>query len=343
MAAAATGRMSLVGYPFTHAQWKELETQAMIYKYMVASLPVPPDLLIPIITSLSSPPHFSPYHFGSELTLGYGGRADGEPGRCKRTDGKKWRCSREVAPRQKYCDRHLHRGRPRSRKLVEAQASNGGVAMFGNGNARTKTTRSNCGTSPVSFSGGGSSGGGGDSLAQRDDRVPLTLLGDDDNSNFLTLEPSYKETRDVDWLMTGDNPSSASAYNSFPSSSYLGSTRPESFFGTDPPALSSLTLSTGGTDDGEAGSRSADPASWATLAAGGGPLAEALGHRIASMPSDPSSSPNITWNRNDARAFSSFSDSSGASTPTLTASPFTESEFAVRWFTPPNNLASFTN
>lgn len=33
------------GFPFTMAQWKELQRQAMIYKYMVASLPVPPYLL----------------------------------------------------------------------------------------------------------------------------------------------------------------------------------------------------------------------------------------------------------------------------------------------------------
>lgn len=36
-----------LGYPFTLAQWKELERQAMIYKYMMASLPVPPELLFP--------------------------------------------------------------------------------------------------------------------------------------------------------------------------------------------------------------------------------------------------------------------------------------------------------
>lgn len=51
----------------------------------------------------------------------YSKNGDPEPGRCKRTDGKKWRCSKEVAPQQKYCERHLHRGRPRSRKPVEAK------------------------------------------------------------------------------------------------------------------------------------------------------------------------------------------------------------------------------
>ncbi|KZV43121.1 growth-regulating factor 4 [Dorcoceras hygrometricum] len=53
----------------------------------------------------------------------YSKKGDPEPGRCKRTDGKKWRCSRDVAPQQKYCERHLHRGRPRSRKPVEAKGN----------------------------------------------------------------------------------------------------------------------------------------------------------------------------------------------------------------------------
>lgn len=43
-----------------------------------------------------------------------------EPGRCRRTDGKKWRCRKNVVPNQKYCERHMHRGRQRSRKPVEA-------------------------------------------------------------------------------------------------------------------------------------------------------------------------------------------------------------------------------
>lgn len=46
-----------------------------------------------------------------------------EPTRCRRTDGKKWRCSNKVLPFQKYCERHMHRGRKRSRKLVESSSS----------------------------------------------------------------------------------------------------------------------------------------------------------------------------------------------------------------------------
>lgn len=51
----------------------------------------------------------------------YGKKVDPEPGRCRRTDGKKWRCSKEAYPDSKYCERHMHRGRNRSRKPVESQ------------------------------------------------------------------------------------------------------------------------------------------------------------------------------------------------------------------------------
>ncbi|XP_058006136.1 growth-regulating factor 5-like isoform X2 [Hevea brasiliensis] len=51
--------------------------------------------------------------------VGFGRKADPDPGRCRRTDGKKWRCSKEAHPDSKYCERHMHRGRNRSRKHVE--------------------------------------------------------------------------------------------------------------------------------------------------------------------------------------------------------------------------------
>jgi hypothetical protein len=63
----------------------------------------------------------------SGLKLRLSSSTDPEPGRCKRTDGKKWRCSRDVAPDHKYCERHLHRGRPRSRKPVEVHANNDNI------------------------------------------------------------------------------------------------------------------------------------------------------------------------------------------------------------------------
>jgi hypothetical protein len=39
---------------FTPAQYEELEQQALIYKYMVAGVPVPPDLVVPIRRGLDS-------------------------------------------------------------------------------------------------------------------------------------------------------------------------------------------------------------------------------------------------------------------------------------------------
>lgn len=46
-----------VRVPFTAAQWQELERQAMAYKYMMASVPVPPQLLIPFTKSPSNVAH----------------------------------------------------------------------------------------------------------------------------------------------------------------------------------------------------------------------------------------------------------------------------------------------
>lgn len=50
--------------PFAPSQWLELERQALIYKYIVAYVAIPPNLLIPIRTSLS-PSGFSPFSVGS--------------------------------------------------------------------------------------------------------------------------------------------------------------------------------------------------------------------------------------------------------------------------------------
>ncbi|KAB5564670.1 hypothetical protein DKX38_004724 [Salix brachista] len=104
---------------FTAAQLQELERQTTIYKYMVASAPVPPELLVPITKNQSN---ILPSQSSSSLGLVIPScnSPDPEPWRCKRTDGKKWRCSRDVAPDQKYCERHSHKSRPRSRKPVES-------------------------------------------------------------------------------------------------------------------------------------------------------------------------------------------------------------------------------
>ncbi|XP_024637390.1 growth-regulating factor 1 isoform X2 [Medicago truncatula] len=110
-------------YPFTPTQWQELEHQALIYKYMASGISIPPDLLLTIKRSYLDSSRLSPHqsqHFGwNYLPMGLGRKIDPEPGRCRRTDGKKWRCSKEAYPDSKYCERHMHRGKNRSRKPVE--------------------------------------------------------------------------------------------------------------------------------------------------------------------------------------------------------------------------------
>ncbi|XP_051178547.1 growth-regulating factor 6 [Lolium perenne] len=133
LSASIQGAMARVRGPFTPSQWMELEHQALIYKYMAANIPVPHNLLIPIRRSLTS--LYPPAYFGSStlgwgsFQLGYTGNADLEPGRCRRTDGKKWRCSRDAVSDQKYCERHMNRGKHRSRKHVEGQPGHAAKAM----------------------------------------------------------------------------------------------------------------------------------------------------------------------------------------------------------------------
>ncbi|KAL5127114.1 Growth-regulating factor 1 [Glycine soja] len=87
------GALAGVRGPFTPSQWMELEHQALIYKYITSNA----------------------------------------QRMCRRTDGKKWRCSRDAVVDQKYCERHMNRGRHRSRKPVEGQL----------GHALTTTTTTN--------------------------------------------------------------------------------------------------------------------------------------------------------------------------------------------------------
>ncbi|KAM3322914.1 growth-regulating factor 9 [Capsicum chacoense] len=106
---------------FTEAQFRELQLQAVIFKYLVSGLPVPFHLFFTIWSSVSSSLGDGGI-YKLYPTLGrfdYTSMMDPEPGRCRRTDGKKWRCRRDVIPGQKYCEQHMHRGR-RSRKHVEA-------------------------------------------------------------------------------------------------------------------------------------------------------------------------------------------------------------------------------
>ncbi|XP_059276438.1 growth-regulating factor 8-like isoform X1 [Lycium ferocissimum] len=118
---SARGSMGVLGKaPFTAAQLQEFQRQTIICKYIMASMPVPPQLLLPLP---NNPAHI-PQSNTSGLDLKFSSGSDPEPWRCKRTDGKKWRCSRDVAPDQKYCERHAHKSKPRSRKPVEIHTTN---------------------------------------------------------------------------------------------------------------------------------------------------------------------------------------------------------------------------
>ncbi|CAI5482700.1 unnamed protein product [Closterium sp. Yama58-4] len=128
--------------PFTISQWQQLEQQALIFKYLVSGAAVPPELIDSLYSTADSPRQSldGPASWATPLK-------DAEPLRCRRTDGKKWRCSREVqliachatnraalatpfsrfgarvplvlctaVTDQKYCERHMHRGRNRPGK-----------------------------------------------------------------------------------------------------------------------------------------------------------------------------------------------------------------------------------
>ncbi|XP_024010686.1 growth-regulating factor 9 isoform X2 [Eutrema salsugineum] len=106
------------------AQLLEFQMQALVYRYIEAGLRVPHHLVVPIWNSLALSSSSSSYlihqnHHSSSLLSA---KVEPEPTRCRRTDGKKWRCSNKVLLFQKYCERHMHRGRKRSRKLVESSS-----------------------------------------------------------------------------------------------------------------------------------------------------------------------------------------------------------------------------
>ncbi|PKA65971.1 Growth-regulating factor 6 [Apostasia shenzhenica] len=111
--------------PFTLPQRMELEQQMLIYNYIRANVPIPANLLSSLRRGLNTSGLSGSYRpnaaWWGYFHPGFAGNADPEPGRCRRTDGKKWRCSRDAVPDQKYCERHINRGRHRSRKPVEGQ------------------------------------------------------------------------------------------------------------------------------------------------------------------------------------------------------------------------------
>nr|XP_043626337.1 growth-regulating factor 3 [Erigeron canadensis] len=280
------------GY-FSMGQWQELEIQALIYRHMLTGSPIPAQLLHLLLNSNSNSTNSnSPFYPLSNFpTLyqtggGYWGKGgmDPEPGRCRRTDGKKWRCSRDVVAGHKYCERHIHRGRNRSRKPVEIPTPTTTV---------TTTTNHIGGALPYATlaSGGSSSSSSGVSghspffdqlhLNQRSSsqgKMPENIK----SSGSQVLRPFFD-----DWPRTVQE------------QEMLATSLSISVPG-DAPSDFSLKLSTGNNDSGRHGEemngeRERAPLNWGMLwgtnnaGSMGGPLAEALRSSSTSNSSSPTS------------------------------------------------------
>ncbi|KAM1894909.1 hypothetical protein ACFX13_043752 [Malus domestica] len=179
--------------PFTPSQWMELEHQALIYKYITANMPIPSNLLFPIKKALDSA-GFSTFPNGllrpnslgwGSIHLGFSNNTDPEPGRCRRTDGKKWRCWRDAVPDQKYCERHMNRGRHRSRKPVEGHTGHTGTTTTTTTTSKQPLASSSS-TSVVSIPGGG----GGSSLAVANQQLKSLQQPAASNSSAPTTQMS---------------------------------------------------------------------------------------------------------------------------------------------------------
>ncbi|PSR91536.1 Growth-regulating factor like [Actinidia chinensis var. chinensis] len=133
---------------FTFLQMRELEHQSLIYNYIEAGLPVPCHLILPVwksfassLTGLNGGLHqlySSKFQGCSSLYNEYKNSMEPEPGRCRRTDGKKWRCSKDVVPNYKYCERHIHRGRRRHGREKHFEVPQ---FIFGGGHSTVSTIK----------------------------------------------------------------------------------------------------------------------------------------------------------------------------------------------------------
>lgn len=211
------------GCGFSISQWQELELQALIFKHMIAGAAVPQELLQlvkkSLLTSSASPfynlHHYSPHFQPAALVqAGYWGKGamDPEPGRCRRTDGKKWRCSRDVVAGHKYCERHMHRGRNRSRKPVEFPSSAGSGGAAGGSRNKSLTTATVASGSSSGCGGGGSGqfslSGPGASLDALQLNQGSSKLNSDEKSSNKVLMHFFDDWPRSNNAETNDNLSS---------------------------------------------------------------------------------------------------------------------------------------
>ncbi|KAG5583083.1 hypothetical protein H5410_053710 [Solanum commersonii] len=226
------------------------------------------------------------------MQSGYWGRAamDPEPGRCRRTDGKKWRCSRDVVAGQKYCERHVHRGRSRSRKPVEIPTPANNVSKNNNTVSHHQAFgkmvgHAGAGAPQFSLSGNSPSTNAPFHLNQRPIKGPPqevlqkdVSIGDSKSSSGQILRHFFDDWPRQQQLQEGDN-----AATSLSISMPGGGGNPSSDF--------SLKLSTGNDYDLGTQVSNVEQSTWGTshhqVASMGGPLAEAL--RSSTTNSSPTS------------------------------------------------------
>ncbi|MCD7467468.1 hypothetical protein HAX54_004916 [Datura stramonium] len=208
---------------------------------------------------------------------------DPEPGRCRRTDGKKWRCSRDVVSGHKYCERHVHRGRNRSRKPVEITTTT--AASMGDSGKVNPVSRPWRGDLNMLLSGDAASidllhlnQRPSDSITEK--KGPMEEAQNDDGKSSSQILRHFFD----DW------PRQQQLHDSENASSMASATSLSISMAGNPSSDVSLKLSTGD-NRRNSGARASnvDRSTWGTnqVVSMGGPLAEAL--RLSTSNSSPTS------------------------------------------------------
>ncbi|KAK1404740.1 Growth-regulating factor [Heracleum sosnowskyi] len=305
---------------FSMEQWQELKLQALIFKHIISGATIPPQLLHLLITnksfslsSLSSPyyQHQLPLqHYRPACMQSRGkGAMDPEPGRCRRTDGKKWRCSKEAVAGHKYCDRHVYRGRNRSRKPVEIPTQkptakpNSALSIFSsatcdNDNGSEGLFKSNIkspiAAEPWTFIGGRSTSF---PLSRPSHSFDLLHFNQRSAESITETKGLFRIHKDSSGVDRSDSQTRRHSFDDWAraiqeprntiNNASLGTSLSISVPGIDPKSDVSLKLSTGIRCDHESGcgkgngERERSQLHWGTTWGGnqmGGPLAEAFGH-----------------------------------------------------------------
>lgn len=104
---------------------------------------------------------------------------DNEPGRCRRTDGKKWRCSKDALSGQKYCDKHMHRGIKKKHPVDTNSHENAGFSPFAVKTAARSVS---------------SKDGDGQKLSVSVMGVPLSRVSDEKSTSSCSTDTTITDT-----------------------------------------------------------------------------------------------------------------------------------------------------